>query len=1122
MIRNDATQRQVDAADPRNSTWLSANAGSGKTRVLTDRVARLLFDGVEPQNILCLTYTKAAAAEMQNRLFKRLGAWAMMGDDDLRHDLMELGTEGAIDATRLKSARQLFARAVETPGGLKIQTIHSFCAGVLRRFPLEAGISPQFREMEDVTAKALRAEVVDDMVIGRHRRQVEGLLAHFTGADLTDLTQEIAGKREALSVRPSDAALRESLDLALGVTRENLIKSVFMDGATETLTNLIPVLRKGSPTDAKAAGVLGSLNLTGKPSLYDVGILEGLFLFGAKAKAPFAAKYDSFPTKGTREANPELIEELHPIMEAVEANRQSCLALLAYEKTTALYDFADVFLPAYETRKLSLGMLDFDDLIGKAKALLTDEKVAQWVLFRLDGGIDHVLVDEAQDTSPNQWAVIKQLTHEFTAGVGANPDKERTIFVVGDVKQSIYSFQGAAPEAFDQMRHHFSEALAHVGRNLADMSLNYSFRSSQAILRVVDETFSGPQSMGMPTESSHLAFKADMPGRVDLWPVVEKVGDEQERKWFVPVDQPSETSEIVVMANRMASQIKHMIAHETLPVEIGNTGTYNHRPITEGDILILVRGRKTGLFSEMIRACKAADLKIAGADRLRVGAELAVRDLTALLSFLALPEDDLSLASALKSPLFGWTEQDLFTLAHHRPEKGFLWSALRAADGHDATKAILRDLRKQADFLRPYDLIERILTRHKGRLNLLARLGIEAEDGIDALLSQALVYESTGAPSLTGFLAAMQTDDLEVKRQMDSQGDRIRVMTVHGAKGLESPIVFLPDTAKKKNEVRADLYPAGNHMIWKTKADSASEAQGALKDELAEAQNEENMRLLYVAMTRAEKWLVIGAAGDVGDGSESWYSLVACAMEHAGAVKESCGGLDICRFTQEEWKSGELEDVKRTEIAKVAAPVFADLPTIMKSKTVSPSDLNGAKIIAGDQSEQDEDYAKARGTAIHLLLEHLPLVTKDKRDDLAKQLLSGMDEGLANDAEIPAHVCKVLDAPALAHLWTKDALTEVDITAQVGDIRFHGAIDRLLISDTKVTAIDYKSNRLVPDTPEQTPEGLLRQMAAYAAGLAKVFPDHEIEVAILWTHTATLMPIPPKLVAEALNRVTAP
>ena len=243
-----------------------------------------------------------------------------------------------------------------------------------------------------------------------------------------------------------------------------------------------------------------------------------------------------------------------------------------------------------------------------------------------------------------------------------------------------------------------------------------------------------------------------------------------------------------------------------------------------------------------------------------------------------MPEDDLSLASALKSPLFGWTEQDLFTLAHHRPEKGFLWSALRAADGHDATKAILRDLRKQADFLRPYDLIERILTRHKGRLNLLARLGIEAEDGIDALLSQALVYESTGAPSLTGFLAAMQTDDLEVKRQMDSQGDRIRVMTVHGAKGLESPIVFLPDTAKKKNEVRADLYPAGNHMIWKTKADSASEAQGALKDELAEAQNEENMRLLYVAMTRAEQWLVIGAAGDVGDGSESWYSLVACAI----------------------------------------------------------------------------------------------------------------------------------------------------------------------------------------------------------------------------------------------------
>ena len=1120
MIRNDATQRQVDAADPKVSTWLSANAGSGKTRVLTDRVARLLFDEVEPQNILCLTYTKAAAAEMQNRLFKRLGAWAMMGDDDLRRDLVELGTEGVIDAKRLRNARQLFARAIETPGGLKIQTIHSFCAGVLRRFPLEAGISPQFREMEDSTAKDLRAEVIDDMVVGPERMLVENLLSYFTGADLADFSQEIAGKREALSVRPSDELLRESLDIPAGLMRSDLPKLALQGDEGDLIEQITKCFAGQSKTYMTFAADLKALNLT-SPSWSDYEMLCKLFLYAKDQSSKSANFPQNNHTKAVVAAEP-VAEDLHAWMDRVALAKEYESALFTYVRTNALYDFSDVFRPAYEARKLAMGMLDFDDLIGKAKALLTDEKVAQWVLFRLDGGIDHVLVDEAQDTSPNQWAVIRQLTREFTAGVGANPDKERTIFVVGDRKQSIYSFQGAAPEAFDDMRHHFSEALANVNRHLADRSLNYSFRSSQAILRIVDETFSGTRSLGMETESRHLAFKADMPGRVDLWPVIEKPEEPETRKWFEPVDTPSETNEIVVLANQVASQIKHMIAHETLPVEIGNTGTYDHRPITEGDVLILVRGRTSGLFGEIIRACKAANLQIAGADRLRVGAELAVRDLAALLSFLALPEDDLSLAAALKSPLFGWTEQDLFTLAHHRPEKGFLWPALREADGHEPTKAILRDLRKQADFLRPYDLIERILTRHDGRRKLLARLGIEAEDGIDALLSQALVYESTGVPSLTGFLAAMATDDLEVKRQMDSQGDRIRVMTVHGAKGLESPIVFLPDTAKRKNDIRANLYPANAHMIWKPNADQTSDSVAALKGGIAAAQEQERMRLLYVAMTRAEKWLIVGAAGDVGDLNESWYTMVADAMDHAGAVKETCGGLPVLRLSHETWNSGALQPAQKAAAPVAAPPHFAPFAEITPNKTLAPSDLKGAKVMAGDPSLADEDDAKARGTAIHLLLEHLPLVAKPERMQTAAALLAGMDEGLANDTEIPTHVCAVLEAPELSHLWTPDALTEVDITAQVGDIRFHGAIDRLIIGTTKVNAIDYKSNRLVPETPDQTPEGILRQMAAYAAALAEVFPHHEIEIAILWTQTATLMPIPPKLIAEALNRVTAP
>lgn len=1115
MIRNDATQAQVDAADPRASTWLSANAGSGKTRVLTDRVARLLFDGVEPQNILCLTYTTAAAAEMQNRLFERLGAWAMMENAALRQDLVELGVDDVIDAQRLRDARQLFARAIETPGGLKIQTIHSFCSGVLRRFPLEAGVSPQFKEIEDTTARDLRAQVVDDMITGDHGDIVRGLLDHFTGADLADFTAEIAKNKARFATLLTDEMLSTTLDYPKNLTRADL-PHLAIDGSEDGLIEEIAQGFAGqSKTYQNFAADLKALNLKA-PSSEDYDTVTRLFLYANSAN-PKSVNFPQSNHKKAVEAAEPFATDLHDWMDRVATVKSYEWALAAAAKTRALYGFATVFVPLYEAQKLSLGMLDFDDLIGKTNTLLTDRAVAQWVLFRLDGGIDHVLVDEAQDTSPTQWSVIRQLTQEFTAGDGAKTDTPRTIFVVGDRKQSIYSFQGAAPEAFNEMRDHFAAEMANVDQRLMSRSLDYSFRSSFAILRIVDETFSNTD---MRSEAGHLAFKEKMPGRVDLWQVEEKANDEDAREWFEPVDMRTSKNEKVVLADRVAKQIRHMIDHETLPQEIGRTGTYNHRPITEGDILILVRGRKTGLFDEIIRACKAADLQIAGADRLRVGAELAVRDLTALLSFVALPEDDLSLAAALRSPLFGWTEQQLYTLAHHRDDKQYLWAAMR--DTTSDTKTVLDDLRDQADFLRPYDLIERILTRHDGRRNLLARLGREAEDGIDALLSQSLNYESGGVPSLTGFLSAMAADDLEVKRQMDSQGDRIRVMTVHGAKGLEAPIVFLPDAAKRENKIRDDLLPADDHLIWKTGSKTSAEEVTTLTDRIATAQLAEDKRLLYVAMTRAEKWLIVGAAGDVGEEVDaSWYNLIADAMGHVGGAQAKSGAEIVQRHTHMHWQPGDMIAKAVATQPTVTPPVFRDLPETMATKTLSPSNLGGAKILAGDHAELPEDDAKLRGTAIHLLLEHLPNIPVADRPHAAQNLIKSLDAGTIVD-DVPAHVDRILTAPHLSHLWTTDALAEVDITATIGPHRFHGTIDRLLVTDTRVLAIDYKSNKIVPSDPAKTPEGLLRQMGAYHAGLTAVFPDHEIEVAILWTETANLMPLENDLVSAALNRVTVP
>jgi ATP-dependent helicase/nuclease subunit A len=711
--------------------------------------------------------------------------------------------------------------------------------------------------------------------------------------------------------------------------------------------------------------------------------------------------------------------------------------------------------------------------------------------------------------------VIEQLTQEFATGEGARNDRERTVFVVGDKKQSFYSFQGADPAAFDEMKAHFRDAHLAIKKPFEVTSLDHSFRSSQAILSVVDQTFTGDRAAGMDDDLTHIAFKESMPGRVDLWPVIEKSKIEDTREWYKPVDEPSATDHTVLMAQRVAAKIKYMIAHETIPVEIKNTGNFQRRPISEGDFLILVQ-RRSELFAEIIRACKAAKLNIAGADRLRVGAELAVKDLAALLSFLALPEDDLSLAAALRSPLFGWSEQDLFTLSHHRPEKTFLWEALRTSD-YPETLTILNDLRSKSDFLRPYDLIERTLTRHHGRHRLLARLGPEAEDGIDALLSQALAYESTGVPSLTGFLTWMETDDLEVKRQMESQGNRIRVMTVHGAKGLESPIVILPDTAKRDIQVKQELLPAENGVIWKTPAKSSPPAVTDLREDVIAKQARERLRLLYVAMTRAEKWLIVGAAGDVGDGDASWYNIVAGGMHKRGDYDASLGDLPIKRVSELDWDAPELITPAVQTIADVALPVFNELQIKERENTVSPSELPGDKTIAGETAIYDTDDAMERGTLIHRLLEHLPLAESDKRGAIGHQLIEGPDKSLADE------VIALIEKPELEWLWGDDALTEVDITADIDGLgRIHGAIDRLVLTKEKVIAVDYKSNRLVPETAAQTPIGLLRQLAVYRQALSQIFPDHKIEAAILWTHTGTLMILPDDLLHETLNSIPKP
>ena len=1096
---NEASRNQIAAADPALNTWLTANAGSGKTRVLTDRVARLLLGGADPLGVLCLTYTKAAAAEMQNRLFKTLGAWAMAPDDKLRASLAELGEDADLSPARLRRARQLFAKAIETPGGIRIQTIHSFCAALLRRFPLEAGVSPAFTEIDDRSARLLRDDILEAMALGPEAGLLDGFLAWATG-DLVKLLETIVSSRGDFAAAPQGAALRQALGVPDGLDEDAVLARAFDGTEVDLIAGLLPHLARGGMTDQRNHAKLSDL-LPFRPSEASLALLDSMLVGGSGSEDdPFRPKKLNIPTKALLPDNDPLRLALADLRDRLIAAKPDRLALALARKTEALHRFAHAFLSRYHAAKTRRGWLDFDDLITLATGLLTDPSLSAWVLYRLDGGIAHVLVDEAQDTSPPQWRLIQLLTAEFTAGQGGH-EAPRTLFVVGDKKQSIYSFQGADVTAFDAIHARFSQAFTGAGSLLNERPLIHSFRSSPAILRLVDQCFQGDRQAAMGGKLEHAAFHEDLPGRVDFWPPVPKPEKAEKGDWFRPEDQTGFPGAETVLARQIAGEIRAMI---DAGVRITDKGDL--RAVHEGDFLILVR-RRRGLFEEVIRACKAAGLQIAGADRLTLTEELAVKDILALLAFLNTPEDDLSLAAVLRSPLFGLSEDRLFRLAHGRP--GFLWERLRHDDTLKQVRAVLDDLRDQAEFLRPHELIDRILTRHDGRRLLLGRLGEEAADGLDELLSQALAYERVDVPSLTGFLVWMASGEVEAKRQAEGAGHRIRVMTVHGAKGLEAPIVILPDTADRRPPNEPSIVTAeGGLPIWALTKDEATPLQLQARQAQADKRAAESLRLLYVAMTRARSWLIVAAAGEASE--KSWY----------GMLREAAAELPVLALPQGRPAGLERYDygvwhlpLPRPVAALAGSPLpgwalTPAPPPEPAAKVLSPSDLGGEKTLPGE-AMGDPD-ALARGTLLHHLLERFPVLDGRGRAALAA--------ALAVPEPLMEAVQAVLDDPALGWLFGPGTLAEVGFSVPWNGQVLAGSIDRLVVADDVVTVIDYKSNAVVPATPQAVPEGYLRQLGAYAQAMAALYPGRRVEVAILWTATAQLMRLDPDIVSTALVR----
>ena len=1106
---------QINASQPEKSTWVSANAGSGKTKVLIDRVTRLLLNQTLPQHILCLTYTKAAASHMQNKLFERLGAWSMLSDENLLIELNSLGEEKSlISHQKLIQARQLFASALDAPGGLKIQTIHSFCSSILRRFPLEAGISPNFIELDERNTKTLQTEILNDMAANDDSGTFTKIASILQVQEINSLLNEISKYRQHLNKNHTKEKIFKIFDINPKLNLTDILEIGFSNYDPSIIETAIPFLKLGSTNDKEVANKLEFLEL----NIMNFNLLSSLSdIFLSKNEATVPLKEKSFPTVETLKTAGSDLDKFIKFKNEFCINLKTAktlhINLLAAEDALLIYEFSKLYLTNYANVKSQKCYLDFDDQILLVKKLLSQTSMAQWVMYKLDGGIEHILIDEAQDTSPDQWDVIRLLTDEFNT-VETKINKPRTIFAVGDEKQSIYSFQGADPFAFEEMRQYFSNKLIEANDKLSEQRLLYSFRSSPTILKLVDKIL----KVGEPSPNSsdqHIAFKNNLPGRIDLWPFVEVEKNEEPSLWFQPIDSKKSHNPNLKLAKKIAFEIKSMLDSKQM------LGSPNESHMVQpGDFLILLRSRSF-LFHSIIKCLKASGLPVAGADRLNITAELAVKDLLSLLKFLATPDDDLNLAVLLKSPLVGLSENALYRLAVGR--EGSLWkSLLKNANQHKSILNFLSDLRNNVDFLQPYELLERALIKHNKRAALTSALGLEAEEGISALLDQAINYEEFNIPDLTSFITWMESDDFYIKRELETESSNIRVMTIHGAKGLEAPIVILPDTASRSNVGGSNFIKLNNNIITLrgAKPNQPQLVKNSI-EKLSKLQNQEESRLLYVAMTRAESWLIICGAGKRSKNRDCWYDIIENAIKSLN-VKTIETGLTV---QSKNWKVSDNINVTNISSKKMQLPEWIGQPKnkIKKnSKAISPSEIQGSKSLVGS-NEIDSNDAKIIGSQIHILLEYLPKFSRENWKNINYNILKNSGfENIQTTERATERAINILQDEKLKFLFQSNSIAETPFQITLPELNntlFAGVIDRIVVLKKEIIAVDFKSNFLVPKIDKDVPIGLLRQMAIYFRFLERIYPTKEINIAILWTETSNLMFLDKMLLKKCLQTV---
>ena len=1123
---------QAQASVPYDNAWVSASAGTGKTQVLTARVLRLLLSGATPERILCLTFTKAAAAEMQERIFGRLTRWVRCSDAELDADLAALGErEGDTPRTELRQrARQLFARVVDARGGLSVQTFHSFAQSLLAGFPVEAGIAPGFSVLDDRTGVELRERVlVEALAESGFADDVSALAVKLGEAKLHGVVQSLLARRDGVRAlghpMGHPALLRRRLKLPAEGSREDALIAAMAAFDCVSLTGFAAACDAwGAKSGADWAVTVRTW--VGEPPerrAVSFGELRVVFLTGSGAPRKLTDKF-----LGVRVGLDATVARI-------------CAAIGEIVELEAGFDVLEIAArhlrvghaveAGFRTHKARSGLLDFDDMIARAAAMLGQDGMGDWVRFKLDERIDHILVDEGQDTNARQWAITRAIADEFFAGRGQREnDAPRTLFAVGDYKQAIFSFQGSDPKVFDASREHFEGLARDSGEPFHDVPLAESFRSGGAVLETVDQVIDdlGFETLGLTQRPERHAVgrPGDPHAQVTLWPPVLDGADASEEAdgeagWLA--------GSVRLFAGRLAKQIRHWLDDPDMRLA-------NGRRVRPEDVLVLVRQR--GEFvGALVAALHAEAVPVAGVDRLRLTAPIAVQDCLSLIRFALQPGDDLTLAELLTSPFLGWDQDALFAAAHGRGRDTTLWRRLRAMDGAGAEAAVawLSGVLDLADRMPPHEFLETILSGPLGgRAKLLARLGEEARDQVEALLAQALAFEHGHAPSLQGFLAWIENDEFDLKRDPDAPNDAVRVMTVHGAKGLQAPVVVLADAARGPGGMAPDHvvlpWGPGDEDIPVFFGGKAGRI-GEIADELDRAEiaaTEEHWRLLYVAMTRAEDYLFVGGAlgprdsAAVANGKtlSSWHEAMQTALERLGAAQVEGDALWGEVGTPLLFAKGVRSppsEPDRAEAARVALPGWAR--ALPAAEPVPPRPLSPSQLAADDEASPPPSQAMLdaarKGSLLHKLFERLPGVAPDRRHAAALAWLARQagDLSEAVRAGLAAQALGIIDTPAFADVFGPDALAEAPIAAVVDGVVIAGKVDRLLIQGDRVQVVDFKTGRAVPADADGVSAYHLKQMAAYAAALRVVFPGKRVEAALLYTEVARLIELPEALLA---------